>query len=259
MSSILEPPPAPPSTEPVVPPPRRGRGTRTLVRDVIEVLLLAVALYVVIAFALQTVRVDGESMEPTLNNNDLLFADKLSYHLHAPNRGDIVVFQPTDEPNRDFIKRILAIPGDSVEIDGKHQYPDGRVAPAILLRTCDSCAAQVVHEPYLPDQSKDPWNEMVYCCDSNGRATSEPQWLRVPTDQYFMMGDNRNHSRDSRSIGLQPRNNILGRAWVRIWPLGSFGFFGAGPSLQAALSLPLPIALLRRRRRSRRGEERAAA
>ena len=220
-------------------------------RDIIEVLLLAVALYVVIAFALQTVRVDGESMEPTLNNNDLLFADKLSYHLHAPNRGDIVVFQPTDEPNRDFIKRIIAIPGDVVEIDGKHQYPDGHVAPAILLRSCDTCAIQVVHESYLPDQTKDPWNEMIYCCDSTGKATSEPQWLHVPTDQYFMLGDNRNHSRDSRSIGLQPRSNILGRAWVRIWPLSSFGFLGSGPSLQTSLGLPEPAAVFLRRRRRR--------
>ena len=90
--------------------PRRRWENRNLARDILEVLALAFALYIVIALALQTVRVEGESMVPTLSNNDLLFADKLSYHLHAPNRGDIVVFQPTDEPNRDFIKRILAIP-----------------------------------------------------------------------------------------------------------------------------------------------------
>jgi len=220
-----------------------------VLRDILEVLLLALALYVVIAFALQTVRVDGESMLPTLNNDDLLFADKLSYHLHAPQRGDIVVFQPTDDPTKDFIKRIIAAPGDWVEIDGKHRTADGTQSPAVLLKTCGTCPAQVVHEPYLPDQTKDPWTVEPYCCNAEGLATDEPQWLNVPKDRYFLLGDNRNHSRDSRQIGLQPRNNILGRAWIRIWPLRSFGFLGAGPSLSTAMLLPLPVFFLRRRRK----------
>ena len=218
-------------------------------RDVLEVLLLALALYIVIAFALQTVRVDGESMLPTLNNNDLLFADKLSYHLHAPGRGDIVVFQPTDEPNRDFIKRIIAIPGDWVEIDGKHRNADGTTSPAVLIKSCQTCTPQQLGETYLPDQSRDPWSVETYCCDSEGRATQEPEWLNVPKDRYFMLGDNRNHSRDSRQIGLQPRNNIIGRAWIRIWPLRGVGFLGAGPTVTGAVVLPMPLWSLRRRMR----------
>jgi signal peptidase I len=220
-------------------------------RDVLEVLLLAFALYVVIAFALQTVRVDGTSMEPTLQDSDLLFADKLSYHLHAPERGDIIVLQPPDDPTKDFIKRIVGVPGDIVEIESKHDWGGGRVAPAILVKSCDTCQVQVLQEPYLPDQTREPWTETANCCDANGRATDAPTWLHIPQDRYFVMGDNRNHSRDSRTIGLIPRQNILGRAWIRVWPLSHFGFLGPGPTLAAAAALPLPLLLFPRRMRRR--------
>lgn len=257
VSSVVEPPPPvelvsePPPPSP--PPAKSSRRRRTLLRDILEVLALAFALYIVIAFALQTVRVDGESMEPTLQNSDLLFADKLSYHLHAPERGDIIVLRPPDQPNTDFIKRIVAVPDDFVEIDGKHLNADGSTSAAVLVKTCLSCAPQVLKEPYLPDQKKEPWTEMVFCCDSTGHATGEPTWLHVPQDMYFVLGDNRNHSRDSRSIGLIPRNNILGRAWVRIWPLSHFGFLGQGPTLATAAALiPVPFWWRRRVAMSRR-------
>ncbi|MDB5113931.1 MAG: signal peptidase Serine peptidase [Chloroflexi bacterium] len=227
-------------------PPRRRWENRNLVRDILEVLALAFALYIVIALALQTVRVEGDSMVPTLRNNDLLFADKLSYHLHAPDRGDIIVLKPPDEPNRDFIKRIVGVPGDTIEIDG-HYSSNGRQRAAVLIRPAGASGFQVLKEPYLPDQTKDPWDEMTFCCDAGGRATTEPQPLVIPKDDYFVMGDNRNRSRDSRFIGLIPRNNVLGRAWIRIWPPGRLGFLGPGPSLAAAL-LPLPLLGLRRRR-----------
>jgi signal peptidase I len=232
---------------PVAPPPRRW-GSRHLLRDVLEVLFLALALYVVIALALQTVRVEGESMIPTLQNNDLLFADKLSYHLHSPDRGDIVVLKPPDEPNRDFIKRIIGIPGDTVEIDG-HYSQNGHQHTAVLIRPAGASGFQVLQEPYLPDQSMDPWVEMTFCCDPSGRSTTEPTPLVIPKDDYFVLGDNRNRSRDSRFIGLIPKDNILGRAWIRIWPLSRLGFLGPGPTLAAAAILPLPLVALRRRRR----------
>jgi signal peptidase I len=228
--------------------PRRRWENRNLARDILEVLALAFALYIVIALALQTVRVEGESMVPTLGNNDLLFADKLSYHLHAPDRGDIIVLKPPDEPNRDFIKRIIGLPGDTIEIDG-HYQENGRQHTAVLIRPPGASGFEVLHEPYLPDQTKDPWDEMTFCCDSGGHATTEPQPLVLPKDEYFVMGDNRNRSRDSRFIGLIPRNNILGRAWIRIWPLSHLGFLGQGPTLATAILLPLPVLGLRRRRR----------
>jgi signal peptidase I len=224
------------------------------VRDIIEVLLLAVAIYLVIAFALQTVRVEGESMVPTLQNGDLLFANKISYHFHGPERGDIVVLEPPESPNRDFIKRVIGEPGDVIKIDGRYvdpKTPNAAPRTAILLKPQGKGDWQVLNEPYLPNQKTDPWTEMSNCCDSTGRATAVPTELTLPKDQYFVMGDNRNRSSDSRSIGLIPRGNILGKAWIRIWPFGHFGFLGSGPTLQAASAIvvALPLPLLRRRLR----------
>ena len=237
----------------MVPPPpaKTGRGRRTIIRDIVEVLLLALAIYVVIAFALQTVRVEGESMVPTLQNGDLLFANKISYHFHGPDRGDIVVLEPPESPNRDFIKRVIGLPGETIEIDGRYVDPKNPSAPprtAVKIKEVGQKNWQVLQEPYLPDQKIDPWEEMNNCCDSGGHATSVPTPLTIPKDQYFVMGDNRNRSSDSRSIGLIPRGNILGKAWIRIWPFGHFGFLGSGPKLVSSVVLALPLVPLRRRR-----------
>jgi len=236
------------------PPPKTARGRRTIIRDIVEVLLLALAIYVVIAFALQTVRVEGESMVPTLQNGDLLFANKISYHFHGPERGDIVVLQPPESPNRDFIKRVIGEPGDVVKIDGRYVPKNNPSAPArtaVLIKVQGKGDWQVLNESYLPDQKVDPWDEMNNCCDSTGRATSVPTPLTIPKDQYFVMGDNRNRSSDSRSIGLIPRGNILGKAWIRIWPFSHFGFLGGGPKLVGSAMLALPLLPLRRRREIR--------
>ncbi len=233
------------------PPAKKTRGRRTLIRDVVEVLLLALAIYVVIAFALQTVRVEGESMVPTLQNGDLLFANKISYHFHGPDRGDIIVLQPPESPNRDFIKRVIGLPGEQIEIDGRYvdpKNPSAAPRTAVKIKEPGSNTVQVLQEPYLPDQKVDPWVEQANCCDSTGRATSVPTWLTIPKDQYFVMGDNRNRSSDSRAIGLIPRGNILGKAWIRIWPFSHFGFLGSGPKLVSSVVIALPLIPLRRRR-----------
>jgi signal peptidase I len=238
------------------PPPKTKRGRRTLVRDIIEVLLLAVAIYLVIAFALQTVRVEGESMVPTLQNGDLLFANKISYHFHGPERGDIIVLKPPESPNRDFIKRVIGLPGDVLKIDGRYvdpKTPNAAPRAAVLVKPAGTGTWQVLQEPYLPDQKVDPWQEMTNCCDASGRATSVPTELQIPKDQYFVMGDNRNRSSDSRSIGLIPRDNVLGKAWIRIWPFSHFGFLGSGPALvpAGAVVLALPLPFLKRRKQIR--------
>jgi signal peptidase I len=233
------------------PPPRRRRSRRSSVtRDVIEVLLLALALYVVITFALQTVRVDGTSMVPTLEDGNLLFADKVSYHLHAPGRGDIVILQPPDAPSTDFIKRVIGIPGDVIEIVPNYPDKSGHTRAAVEVKPNGQGSWQVLDEPYLPDQTADPWTQEASCCGPDGRFSTTPAPFTIPQDQYFVLGDNRNASRDSRMIGLIPRGNILGRAWLRIWPLGHFGFFGSGPTLVAAAILPFGLLKLRRRLRN---------
>lgn len=248
MAQIAPPPPAPPEAAPP-PPAKPSGGGRKLARDLLEVLALAVALYVVITVCVQTVRVDGPSMQPTLQNNDLLFADKLTYHLHGPERGDIVVLKQPGDINRDIIKRIIGVPGDTIEIDGDYDVVNGQPRPAVLIKPAGAQNFSVLPEPYLPNQTKDPWTDVVFCCDSNGKATKSPQPLKLPKDEYFVMGDNRNVSLDSRYIGLIPRQNIIARARLRIWPLSAFGLIERGPALPAALILPLPWGAFRRRRR----------
>jgi len=217
------------------------------------VLALAVALYLVIYFALQSVRVEGDSMVPTLDNGDLLIADKLSYHLHAPGRGDIVILKPPTQSfgdDKDFIKRIVAVPGDVIKID--RASADSQML-SIFVKPNGQGAFQREQEPYLPDQSKDPWQApQALCCSDDGRQSNEAHPVTVPQDMYLVFGDNRNHSQDSRVFGYVPRDHILGRAWLRLYPFSRFGFLGSGPTLvSAALILPLPLPLWRRRRRRR--------
>jgi signal peptidase I len=197
------------------------------------VLLIAVILYVAIAFALQTVRVDGESMDNTLANQDLLLASKISYDFGGnPQRGDIVILIPPTDPSQDFIKRVIGLPGDVIEIDGNHNPTE------VLIKPGGRGAFEVLKEPYLPEA----WTTLKFCCTSTGMATSTPQALTIPADEYFVMGDNRNFSSDSRVFGLVPRKNILAKAILRIWPLDHFGGLGSGPTLEpvatSALALP---------------------
>jgi signal peptidase I len=233
---------------PAAPPPSRREG-RGLVRDLVEVGLLALALYGLITVCLQTVRVDGPSMIPSLQSDDLLFADKLTYHLHGPERGDIVVLREPGDAHRDLIKRVVGLPEDTIEIDGTYHLVNGQPRPAVLIKPARATTFQVLREPYLPDQSRDPWTDVDFCCDATGRATTQPQPLVIPRDRYFVMGDNRNVSYDSRYLGLIPRASILARARVRIWPPTAIGVLGNGPGLATALLLPLPLGLARRRRR----------
>src|SRR5205823_5070948 len=188
------------------PAPQQPARQKSFLRDTLEIVFLALVLYVVIQYAVQTVHVLGSSMYATLHDNDLLVASKISYKLHQPQRGDIIVFKPPDEASRDFIKRIIALPGERVHIANSVVYINGRV----------------LHEPYLPE----PW-----IVNSNWPASGQDQL--IPPNQYFVLGDNRNHSSDSRSFGPVDLDAILGKAEIRIWPLGQVGFLGAKPTLAA--------------------------
>jgi signal peptidase I len=223
------------------------------------VLLIAVVLYIAIAFALQTVRVDGESMVGTLQNQDLLLASKISYDFgQNPQRGDIVILIPPADPALDFIKRVVGLPGDVIEINGDH------TPTQVLIKPGGKGAFQVLNEPYLPQA----WTTLKDCCMPSGQASSTPQPITIPANEYFAMGDNRNFSSDSRVFGLVPRKNILAKAILRIWPLDHFGGLGAGPTFEPASTTEIALPALgiaafeswrwRRRRMRRRAATRTA-
>lgn len=221
--------------------------------------MIAVVLYIAIAFALQTVRVDGESMVGTLQNQDLLLASKISYDFgQNPQRGDIVILIPPTDPSQDFIKRVVGLPGDVIEINGDH------TPTQVLIKPGGRGPFQVLNEPYLPEA----WTTLKDCCMTNGQASSTPQAITIPSNEYFVMGDNRNFSSDSRVFGLVPRKNILAKAILRIWPLDHFGGLGAGPTFEPASTTELALPALgiaafeswrwRRRRMRRRAAARTA-
>ncbi len=168
----------------------------SLLREIAEVVVLAVILYFGISFAIQAVHVEGLSMFATLDNDDYLIANKIDYRLHAPQRGDIIILRPPTNNSTDFIKRIIGLPGERILIRSGYVYINGHK----------------LNEPYLPEE----WvNQNNWPADPNGQV--------IPPNQYFVMGDNRNRSQDSRFFGPISRDRIDGKAWFRIWPLSSFG------------------------------------
>jgi signal peptidase I len=177
----------------------------SLLREVAEVVVLAVILYIGISFAVQAVHVEGLSMFATLDDNDYLIANKIDYRLHAPQRGDIVILRPPTTNSTDFIKRIIALPGERLLIRDGVVYINGHK----------------LDEPYLPEA----WTE-----DNTWNGGTESV---IPPNKYFVMGDNRNRSQDSRFFGPISRDRIDGKAWFRIWPLDKFGnIYAQMPTLE---------------------------
>ena len=177
--------------------PQERSAASSLLREVAEVLVLAVILYFGISFAVQAVHVEGISMFATLDDQDYLIANKIDYRLHAPQRGDIIILRPPTNNSTDFIKRIIGLSGERILIRSGVVYINGHR----------------LHEPYLPEE---------WVNDANWPDNSSTGRLLGP-DEYFVMGDNRNRSQDSRFFGPISRDRIDGKAWFRIWPLDHFG------------------------------------
>jgi signal peptidase I len=173
----------------------RPSTASSLLRELVEVVVLAVILYFGISFVVQAVHVEGLSMFATLDDNDYLIANKIDYRLHAPQRGDIIILRPPTDNSKDFIKRIIALPGERLLISDGFVYINGHK----------------LDEPYLPEA----WTTF--------NNWGGPDGTVVPPNDYFVMGDNRNRSQDSRAFGFIGRDRIDGRAWFRIWPLTHFG------------------------------------
>ena len=159
-----------------------------LLREIVETVLLTALIFVVVNTLTGRFRIEGQSMEPNLHDGEYVLIDKLSYALHLPERGDVIVFIRPNE--RDFIKRIIGVPGDTVEIRAGQVMVNGKV----------------LDEPYLNQPTR----------------TDMPARL-VEEGRYFVLGDNRNNSSDSRSFGSIATQDIVGRAWLVYWPPSDWG------------------------------------
>jgi signal peptidase I len=192
------------------PAPATSSSASSLLREVAEVVVLAIILYFGISFAVQAVHVEGLSMYATLDDNDYLIANKIDYRLHAPQRGDIIILRPPTDNSKDFIKRVIALPGERLLIRDGIVYINGHK----------------LDEPYLPEA----WTTL-----NNPAPYSAGDGVVIPANEYFVMGDNRNRSQDSRIFGPIGRDRIDGRAWFRIWPLDHFGnIYAQEPILEAS-------------------------
>jgi signal peptidase I len=201
-------------------------------RDAVETLILALLIFIAVRAAVQNFRVQGASMEGSLHDGQYLLVSKATYFkvnlgfldflpfydsgndpyhyvFREPHRGDVVVFRFPDDPSRDFIKRIIAEPGETVEIRDGLVFIDGRYLkePYITVRA---------HYSYGPE--------------------------KVPPDHYFVLGDNRNNSFDSHVWGMLAEESIIGQAWLSYWPFSSFGLISS-PHIKPAGSEPAPTSV----------------
>lgn len=176
-----------------------AKKTLVAIFEFIKTTTVVIFLALVIRFfIIQPFIVEGQSMLPTFENNDYLITEKISYMLRAPQRGEIVIFHPPDNPNVNYIKRIIGLPGDHIEIKDGSIYVN----------------SQKIKEPYLAS-------------DENTLAIAKDLNIKLKNNEYFVLGDNRNHSRDSREIGPIPRESIVSRIWVRLLPLDNINAFAA--------------------------------
>lgn len=168
---------------------------RELFGWIMLIVIVAAVSYLVVTFVGQRTQVSGESMETTLSDGDHLIVDKISYRFRDPKRYDIVVFPYRYEKNTYYIKRIIGMPGETVQIVDGYVYING-------VQLDEHYGNALINDP--------------------GQAA---QPVTLGDDEYFVLGDNRNNSQDSRSanVGVIHRDELLGRAWIRIWPLDKFG------------------------------------
>ena len=158
---------------------------KAILREVAETAIMTLLIFLVVRMAFQNFRIEGQSMEANLHDGQFLIVNKLVYHLHPPDRGDVVVFHSPDNPGKDFIKRVIGLPGEEV------QLVDGQVhINGISL-----------HETYVHNPTQRTWGPEV-----------------VGDSEYFVLGDNRSNSSDSRSWGMLDGEAIIGKAWLSYWP-----------------------------------------
>jgi signal peptidase I len=173
-----------------------------LAREIVETLALTLIIFLVIHFTIQNYQVDGTSMESSLHNSQYVLVNKQAYLFQQPARGDVVVFYWPVDTTKDLIKRVIGLPGDTIVVTNSTVQING----------------VVLQEPYV----KSPFN-------LEGR-----QWV-VPANDYFVMGDNRQYSDDSRDWGFVPKSYIIGKAVMVYWPLNNWQFINTYSSVYSAI------------------------
>jgi len=164
---------------------------RSALREIVETILFTLLIYALVrTFLFENYRVVGRSMEPTLENDQFLVVNKLSYRLHEPQRGDIIVFRDPRDEGRKLIKRVIGLPGERVEVRDNRVLVNG----------------YPLDETYISSPPR--YNQTAQL---------------IPENQYFVLGDNRNNSSDSHSWGTLPDAEIVGKAWVSYWPPSLWG------------------------------------
>ncbi len=190
---------------------------KAFLREFLAILVLAIAIFFLIQAAVQSSVVVFSSMEPNLHPGQRLLISKVVYKFHEPERGDVIVFPNPNNADEDYIKRIVGLPGETIEIKDGVVYING-------LK---------LDEPYIKDPPSHPFPEQ-----------------KIPEDNYFVLGDNRNNSTDSRTGWTVPLESIVGKAWISTWPPSEWGLApNYSPILIAAgvISRYLPLLGVARR------------
>jgi signal peptidase I len=162
-----------------------------LLRELLETIVLSLVIFLLIRVVIQNYRIESHSMEPNFREGQFILVNKLAFKFGEPSRGEVIVFHNPGNIEEDYIKRVIGLPGDVVEVRDQTVYVNG----------------QVLAEPYATNPFRDNYGPEV-----------------VPDDHLFVMGDNRGNSSDSRRIGSIPEELIVGQAWLRVWPFDKWGF-----------------------------------
>ena len=188
------------------------KGILVSKRHIIVIILIFLAVYGVMQFSLQSFKVEGLSMEPSFHNDQFLVVDKFRYRLSSPGRGQVIVFHnPLDLDSAPLIKRVVGLPGETVDIQGGYIYINGQ-----LLQE-DPEFAPIPHTMERP--------------------------MTLPENHYFVIGDNRGHSTGSHIFGPVSEDEIVGRVWVCYWPASEWGLspgysWTLEPAMTASMTFP---------------------
>jgi signal peptidase I len=167
-----------------------------LLRDILAPVLLAIAIFFLLHTFVPSYVIASQSMEPSLQVNQRVLVNKIGYNFHEPERGDIITFYPhSDREAIPFIKRIIGLPGETVEINQGVVYIQKEDGTILSL-----------DEPYIKEAPGQPYHGD-----------------KIPDNEYFVLGDNRNNSSDSRTGWTVKREDIIGKAWISIWPPQEWG------------------------------------